>query len=231
MPVKRPHTTLIISQTADGCLISSDSSAYDKFPEWKNTPFIRALLQQFFEFTSASPHAASLINATMLIKAGVEQTHTPSRSNLNLIILDPQALLSTSALNYLSLSTKKLIIVSSHHHNTIPKNKNLFQLKINKNKLNLEVVLINLYKVFRIHEIYIQSSGPQNRIWLETELLDDLTIITHPIIAGPNGASFILPPEIKFIPLALRLISTKIFDDHYLISRYSLVYQDEFPTK
>jgi len=225
--ISKPEVTLIVSSSVDGCLVGRDSDELDRHKEWKDSPIIRGVVQQFYDF-STTTDIYNLITASTMIRLGLnEDAFKPKKGLLNLIVLDMQDELTLQGISHLSSCVTQLIVVFSHLRPDVPETKlpkNCRILVMNAEMRPAKIMSI-FARTFGISKITIQSAGKLNSLWLNANTVDYLTIIVYPLVVSNNGT-----PTFSSINVAqhmtvkpLQLISAQIFDTHYVSLRYKVV--------
>ena len=193
----RPTTTLILPISADGKLVSRDAILTDHNPAWRTLPGVIGYLQQFFDFSESGDYA--LTTGEVMALSGVNQkTLTPEQSNLSLVVLDFNHVLTRSGIAYLRRSVANLVLLRTR----------LSPTRILSYLGRLQITRLTLH------------STPMNALWLEHHLVDHLTLIIYPLVVGESGT-----PVTSLglqSPRTLTLVETTTFDTNYVCLRYDL---------
>lgn len=193
----RPTTTLVLPISVDGKLVSRDAIATDKNPSWRVKPGVIGYLQQFFDFSSGGGY--TLTTGEVMALSGVNhKTSVGAKEDLNLVVLDFNHALTDSGVSYLQQSVNNLV------HLTDPLTPKQIMTELGKHKI----------KQLTIH------STPMNALWLESNVIDFLTLIIYPIIVGESGSPVTSLGLTD--PKTLELLETRTFDQNYLCLRYKI---------
>ncbi len=193
----RPTTTLILPISADGKLVSRDAILTDPDPSWRNKPGVIGYLQQFFEFDSLDSY--TLTTGEVMALSGVNtKVASPEPSDLRLVVLDFNHVITPSGLKYLRSSVKDLIVFTE--------------------KLKPDLILKQLSS-HKITKLTIHST-PMNALWLQQNLIDYVTLIIYPLIVGESGTP-VASLGLKD-PQTLTLLETHTFDTNYISLRYAI---------
>ena len=193
----RPTTTLILPISADGKLVSRDAILTDPDPSWRNKPGVIGYLQQFFEFDSLDSY--TLTTGEVMALSGVNtKVASPEPSDLRLVVLDFNHVITPSGLKYLRSSVKDLIVFTE--------------------KLKPDLILKQLSS-HKITKLTIHST-PMNALWLQQNLIENVTIIINPLIVGESGTP-VASLGLKD-PQTLTLLETHTFDTNYISLRYAI---------
>lgn len=225
--LSKPEVTLIVSSSVDGCLMSRDSDELDSHKDWKDSPIVRGVIQQFYDF-SAATNIYNLTTASTMIRIGLnEETFSPKKDPVNLIVLDLHDELLPRAVVHLAASVEKLLVVTGTKRADISKQKIPANCQLLTSGLNMvPLKLMSLFKKkYHIDNITIQSAGPFNSQWLNANVVDYLTVIVYPLVVSTNGTpTFPKGSWLEDIGVKpLQLISVNTFDTNYVSLRYKVV--------
>ncbi len=223
----KPEVTLIVSSSVDGCLVGRDSDRLDQQKNWKDLPIVRGVVQQFYDFVNNSD-VYNLTTADVMIGLGLNnQSFSPKKDLLNLIVLDVENELTPLALQNLAKSVENLIVIVGSSRPTtldsaLPSN---VQLLRSEPSFDPVKIMRQLKKVFHVKKVTIQSAGQLNSQWLNANIVDYLTVVVYPLVVSSNGsASFPTATWLKKMTVKpLQLISAQTFDTNYVSLRYRVI--------
>jgi riboflavin biosynthesis pyrimidine reductase len=215
----RPETTLLLSLSVDGRITSHDSDAFDPDKTWKTQPGIRAILQQFYNFSQSG--ATVMTTGVFMNNLGVNtRQNSPQPEDLNLIVLDPDADLTPSGITYLARNVHHLFLVCLKSHPA------LTHLPLSctplsfPNEIDLNQVFTSLKK-HQVKQLLIHSIAPLNADLLDAGLIDHLSIIISPLLVGGHGTPALQDADILAVR-PLTLTGTQVFSQNFVNLRYDV---------
>lgn len=193
----RPTTTLVLPISADGKLVSRDAITTDKDPSWRLKPGVIGYLQQFYDFATSDSY--TLTTGEVMTLSGVNhKTSVSEKEDLNLVVLDFNHAITDAGVSYLEQTVNHLVLI--------------------KDPLTPKQIMAHLSKL-KIKKITIHST-PMNTLWLQSDLVDYLTLIIYPLIVGESGTPVTTLGLTD--PKTLTLLETTTFDKNYLCLRYKI---------
>lgn len=215
----RPETTLLLSISVDGRITSHDSDSFDPDSHWKQTPGIRGILQQFYEFKQKG--MTVLTTGTSMATLGLNtRPGTPKIEPLSLVVLDPDADLTIQGLSYLAQNVTQLILIclKSHPGTSSPGIKYLAYPK----EIDLNDAFTKLFKQYKVKKLFIHSIAPLNADLIDAGLIDHLSLIISPLLVGGHGTPALQDSDILTVR-SLKLVSCQKFSDNYVNLRYDVI--------
>ncbi len=228
-PIDRPETTLILLASADGCSLSHDSIALDLNKSWKESNSIKSIIYQFFDFANNTDFF-NVVTGESVVQMGVNRSDfNPKKSKLRLVVMDVQGMLTPVGIKNLSDTATMLIVVVSKNspssralkNTNLPKNCHLEIVTSRSGKIDLTKLSSLLRSKYNVKKLTIQSSSIMSGEWLNSGVVDHLTLIVYPLLVGNNGSPSI-PKVGEFGVRSLILRSTRIFDGNYICHQYDL---------
>jgi riboflavin biosynthesis pyrimidine reductase len=220
----RPDITLFLSLSVDGRITSHDSDTFDPDPTWKNTPGIRGILQQFYDF--ASPGMTVLTTGQFMQKLGVnDRDNPPKKESFSMIVLDPDADLTPKGLKYLSQNVQNLYLICLSSHPIHKSRVASCELPIiipYTHEIDLNHAFAKLFRTHKVKDIFIHSIAPINADLLEAGLIDHLSIVVSPLLVGGHGTPTLDNADV-FTVRPLKLESVKPFAQNFVSLRYQVI--------
>ncbi len=220
----RPQTTLFLSLSVDGRITSHDSDDFDPDKSWKQTPGVRGLLQQFYEFNE--PDMTALTIGSYMAKVGVNTRQAvPKKESVSLVVLDPDADLNPSGISYLASNLQKLFYVClDSQPTTMNKAKPSANLSLISypQEIDLNDLFTKLHQDHHIKSLAIHSIAPLNADLLDAGLIDHLSVIISPLLVGGHGTPALQDSDI-FSIRTLRLVSSQVFSNNFINLRYDVL--------
>lgn len=216
-----PETTLFLNLSVDGRITSHDSDLIDPDKNWKQTPGIRGLLQQFYDFNQLN--MAVLTTGIVMNNLGVNtRSGKPKPEDITLIVLDPDADLTPKGITYLSQNVKKLyyVCLKSNHDKLPIAGVNVIQIAY-PHEIDLNDLFSRLYKIHHLKKLFVHSIAPLNASLLDAGLINHLTVIITPILVGDHGTPA-LPKSPSLTLRPLKLVSLQSFNPDCVSLRYDL---------
>ncbi len=223
----RPEITLIVLSSADGCSVSQDSATLDQNKNWKDSNAVQSIIYQFFDFSKNSD-VYNVITGEVVTKMGVNRSDfTPKKSKVRLVVLDHDQLLTALGIHNLAQSVYQLIVAVPDGDNAIFGLKQLppnCHLLTTDKRLNLKKLVVTLKKDFQVKKLTIQSASILNSQWLQSGIVDHLTLIVYPLLVSNNGSPAV-PSMSIFDVKSLTLKTTRVFDGNYVSLQYDVINQ------
>lgn len=230
--IEKPLTTLFMLMSVDGKINSGSSDELDVDTDWKKIFGVREGLQQYYDIEQTTD-LYSFNTGRVLEKIGInDRKERVSKSPVSFVLLDNKPHLKESGIEYLCNWLKKVLIVTN--------NQNHCALNLKERFDNLEIImyeqkvdfadLFHKLKVdYGIERLTIQSGGTVNSILIRENLIDRLSIVVAPVIAGGkntptlvDGESFTKVEELKGVKV-LKLDKAEVLKDSYLRLEYEVV--------
>lgn len=225
--ITRPETILFLNISVDGRITSHDSDAFDPDQTWKQTPGIRGILQQFYEFKTAG--LTALTTGGSMASLGVNhRTGTPKKEPISLVVLDPDADLTLQGINYLSQNVTRLMLICLDSHPIVkidPGSKGVIDpgsIVHYPKEIDLNDAFKKLYQKHQVKKLFIHSIAPLNADLIDAGLIDHLSIIVSPLLVGGHGTPALQDSDILTIR-TLKLTGCHQLAKDYLNLRYDVV--------
>lgn len=219
-----PETTLFLNISVDGRITSHDSDAFDPDQTWKQTPGIRGILQQFYEFNQ--PGMTALTTGSAMAALGLNTRRgTPHQEDMNLVVLDPDADLTPQGLAYLAQNVRQLFLICLASHpikrSSAQALKRLNPLSYPKT-IDLNHAFARLYREHKVKKLFIHSIAPLNADLIDAGLVDYLSLIISPLLVGGHGTPALQDTDILTVR-PLKLIDLQRFAANYVNLRYQVL--------
>jgi riboflavin biosynthesis pyrimidine reductase len=221
----RPEITVFIAASADGRLISQDSNEFDANKSWKRLPAVQGIISQFFDFSN-EPDVFNVCSSDYLLRMGINnQNFVPKKSNLRLLVLDFERQISHFGLVKLAGSVDSLIVVQPEGKpgSIFPANCRILTTAI---PYDLAGIAGQLKSRYHVKKLTVQSAGTMNSEWLQSGIVDHLTVLIYPLLIGNNGTPALIHPE-PFLVRPLKLVRIDRFDNNYVSLQYDISNETE----
>ena len=225
---KRPITTLFMLESLDGKISSGATDILDADKDFRQIKGVKEGLYQYYEIEQTTD-LFSLNTGRVMEKIGINtRTDIPSKSPCTFIIIDNKPHLNESGIDYLSKWVTKLILVTTNKKHPIYNIKdNYTNIEVlYYEKLNLTLLLEELYERYNVNRLTIQSGGSLNCLFLRENLLDYVNIVIAPLLVGGSdtptlidGKSITNPSELNKLK-SLELIECKVLENSYIHVKY-----------
>lgn len=195
--MNRPITTLFMLESLDGKISSGDNDELDIDKDWCKIKGVKEGLQQYYDIEQTTD-LFSLNTGRVLAKIGInESQEEPNKTPCSFIIIDNKPHLNERGIDYLCKWCKALYLVTTNKNHIAytlkDKCENLIILKYDK--LDLNLLLKDLYEKYNISSITIQSGGNLNGLFLRENLIDYVNIVIAPILVGGKNTSTLIDGE------------------------------------
>lgn len=225
---KRPITTLFMLESLDGKISSGSTDILDADKDFSQIKGAKEGLHQYYEIEQTTD-LFSLNTGRVMEKIGINtRVDIPSKSPCTFIIIDNKPHLNESGIDYLSKWVTKLILVTTNKEHPIYKVKdNYTNIEVlYYEKLNLTLLLEELYERYNVNRLTIQSGGSLNCLFLRENLLDYVNIVIAPLLVGGSdtptlidGKSITSPSELNKLK-SLELIECNVLENSYIHVKY-----------
>ncbi len=229
----KPITTLFMLESLDGKITSGNSDKLDADRDWCEIDGVKEGLYQYYDIEKTTD-LFSLNTGRVMAKIGVnDKTEMPKKSCCSFIIVDNKPHLNERGVDYLCGWLNKLYLITTNDNHIAKKIKNKYSnLEIlSYNKLDLKVVLEDLYTKYAIINLTIQSGGSLNELFLREGLIDYVNIVIAPLLVGGkdtstliDGKSISYRRELNKLK-ALELIECNQLENSYIQLKYKVINQ------
>jgi len=225
--LKRPVTTLFMLMTADGKISTGGTDDFDVDKDFPTIDGVKEGLHQYYEIEQTTD-LWSLNSGRVQAKVGVNTKPYPGKCGVSFVVID-NSHLTDHGVEYFACLSKTLVLVTTNKSHPAFKcdydNVNV----IFQEELDLEKLLVNLYKNFGCERITIQTGGTLNELFLRSKLLDNIDIVIAPVLVGGkdtatliDGSSLLTKNELSKLGV-LKLESCDVLKNSYLRLRYSVI--------
>jgi riboflavin biosynthesis pyrimidine reductase len=221
----RPDTTLLLSLSVDGRITSHDSDDFDPDKGWKNLPGIRAILQQFYEFSE--PGLSIMTTGIYMTSLGVNTREgTVKKEAVNLVVFDPDADHTPQGVSHIYQNVTRLYLVCLDSHPALTPTPGVDVNQLNfipyKNEIDLNQLFNKLYRSYHLKRLIIHSIAPLNADLLDAGLIDHLSVIVSPLLVGGKGTPALQDADIMAIR-PLTLVGTQVFSQNFVNLQYDVL--------
>lgn len=228
---KRPITTLFMLESLDGKISSGSSDLLDADKDWCKVNGVKEGLQQYYDIEQTTD-LYSLNSGRVMAKIGVnDREDIPNKSVVSFVIIDNKPHLNERGIDYLCKWVKTLYLVTTNNEHIAfdlqSKYDNLVILYYDK--LDLGLLLDDLYSKYGVDYLTIQSGGNMNALFLRNGLIDYVNIVLAPLLVGGRDTSTLIDGEsIKMVEeldrlKALELLECNKLDNSYIQLKYKVI--------
>lgn len=227
---KRPTTTLFMLQSLDGKISSGNNDSLDADKDFCRIDGVKEGLHQYYEIECTTDYY-SLNTGRVMAKIGVNnKKEYHNKVEVNFIIIDNKPHLNENGIDYICHWVEKLILVTTN------KNHIAYSLKdkydnldiLFYEKLDLKMLLEDLYSEYNIDKLTIQSGGNLNGLFVRENLIDYVNIVIAPLLVGGKDVSTLIDGkaiesdrELDKLR-ALELMECNKLDDSYVQLKYKV---------
>ena len=227
---KRPITTLFMLQSLDGKINTGNNDTLDVDQDFIRIDGVKEGLSQYYKIEQTTDYY-SLNTGRVMAKIGVNnQKEYREKVDVRFIIIDNKPHLNENGIDYLCNWVEKLILVTTNKnhiaYSICNKYNNLDILYYEK--LDLKILLEDLYEKYGAERITIQSGGTLNGLFLRENLFDYIHIIIAPILIGGSDVPTLIDGkaieginELNKLK-ALELIECKQLNNSYIELKYKV---------
>lgn len=227
---KRPITTLFMLESLDGKISTGNNDTLDVDKDFCKIDGVKEGLHQYYEIECTTDYY-SLNTGRVMAKIGVNnKKEYHNKVEVNFIIIDNKPHLNENGIDYICHWVEKLILVTTN------KNHIAYSLKdkydnldiLFYEKLDLEMLLEDLYYKYNVDKLTIQSGGNLNGLFVRENLIDYVNIVIAPLLVGGkdvptliDGKAIESDKELDQLR-ALELIECNKLDDSYVQLKYKV---------
>lgn len=227
---KRPTTTLFMLESLDGKISTGNNDDLDADKDFCRIDGVKEGLHQYYEIECTTDYY-SLNTGRVMAKIGVNNKKDyHDKVNVNFIIIDNKPHLNDNGIDYICHWVEKLILVTTN------KNHIAYSLKdkydnldiLYYEKLDLKMLLEDLYSEYKVDKLTIQSGGNLNGLFLRENLIDYVNIVIAPLLVGGKDVSTLIDgkaieSDMELDKLrALELIECNKLNDSYVQLKYKV---------
>ncbi len=227
---KRPTTTLFMLESLDGKISSGNNDSLDADKDFCRINGVKEGLHQYYEIECTTDYY-SLNTGRVMEKIGVNnKKEYHNKVEVNFIIIDNKPHLNENGIDYICHWVEKLILVTTN------KNHIAYSLKdeydnldiLFYEKLDLKMLLEDLYSEYNVDKITIQSGGNLNGLFVRENLIDYVNVVIAPLLVGGKDVSTLIDgkaiesdSELDKLR-ALELMECNKLDDSYVQLKYKV---------
>ena len=228
---KRPITTLFMLQSLDGKISSGNNDTLDADQDFYKIDGVKEGLHQYYEIEQKTDFY-SLNTGRVMAKIGVNnKKEYHEKVDVRFIIIDNKPHLNENGIDYLCHWVEKLILVTTNKNHIANSLKDKYDnLDIMYyNKLDLRVMLEDIYEKYGAQRVTIQSGGNLNGLFLRNNLFDYIHIVIAPLLVGGKDVSTLIDGEAISSPeqlnklKALELIECNKLENSYIQLKYKVI--------
>ena len=181
-------------------------------------------MHQYYEIEQTTDFY-SLNTGRVMAKIGVnDKKEYHEKVDIRFIIIDSKPHLNENGIDYLCHWVEKLILVTtnkSHIANTLKDKYDNLDI-IYYDKLDLRVMLEDIYENYGVQRVTIQSGENLNGLFLRNNLFDYINIVIAPLLVGGKDVSTLIDGEAINSPeqlnklKALELIECNKLENSYI---------------
>ncbi len=227
---KKPITTLFMLESLDGKISSGNNDTLDADKDFCKIDGVKEGLSQYYEIEQTTDFY-SLNTGRVMAKIGVnDKKEYHKKVDVRFIIIDNKPHLNENGIDYLCHWVEKLILVTTNKshiaYSMVSKYDNLDILYYDK--LDLRIMLEEIYEKYNAERITIQSGGNLNGLFLRENLFDYVNIVIAPLLVGGKDVSTLIDGEAitssdeLYKLKALELIECNQLENSYIQLKYKV---------
>jgi len=213
-----------------GKISTGNNDTLDADKDFCKIDGVKEGLHQYYEIECTTDYY-SLNTGRVMAKIGVNnKKEYHNKVEVNFIIIDNKPHLNENGIDYICHWVEKLILVTTN------KNHIAYSLKdkydnldiLFYEKLDLEMLLEDLYYKYNVDKLTIQSGGNLNGLFVRENLIDYVNIVIAPLLVGGkdvptliDGKAIESDKELDQLR-ALELIECNKLDDSYVQLKYKV---------
>ncbi len=191
---KRPTTTLFMLESLDGKISSGNNDNLDADKDFCKIDGVKEGLHQYYEIEATTDYY-SLNTGRVMAKIGVNnKKEYHNKVEVNFIVIDNKPHLNENGIDYICHWVEKLILVTTNKshiaYSLKDKYSNLDILFYEK--LDLEILLEDLYSEYNVDKLTIQSGGNLNGLFVRENLIDYVNVVIAPLLVGGKDVSTLI---------------------------------------
>ena len=224
---ERPVTTLFMLTSVDGKISTGATDELDVDRDFPKFAGLREGLHQYYEIEETTD-PWSLNSGHVQQKMGVNEKPLPDHHwNVSFVLLDNHHLTAHGVEYLCALSKQFVLVTSNRNHPAFSVKKDNLNLLFYE-KLDLAIMLEDLYEKYGCERLTIQSGATLNAAFLQKKLFDYVDIVVAPVLIGGNetasligGSSLTSPDDFGAMGI-LQLEKAEALEDSYLRLRYKV---------
>ena len=191
---KRPITTLFMLESLDGKISSGNNDSLDVDKDFCRIDGVKEGLHQYYEIECTTDYY-SLNTGRVMEKIGVNnKSKYHNKVEVNFIIIDNKPHLNENGIDYICHWVEKLILVTTNKNHIAYSVKNKYDNLdiLFYEKLDLKMLLEDLYSEYNVDKLTIQSGGNLNGLFVRENLIDYVNIVIAPLLVGGKDVSTLI---------------------------------------
>ena len=191
---KRPITTLFMLESLDGKISSGNNDSLDVDKDFCRIDGVKEGLHQYYEIECTTDYY-SLNTGRVMEKIGVNnKKEYHNKIDVNFIIIDNKPHLNENGIDYICHWVEKLILVTTNKNHIAYSVKNKYDNLdiLFYEKLDLKMLLEDLYSEYNVDKLTIQSGGNLNGLFVRENLIDYVNIVIAPLLVGGKDVSTLI---------------------------------------
>lgn len=225
----KPITTLFMLMSVDGKISTGNNNERDFDKDLPGVAGVGEGLKQYYELEHKTD-LFSLNTGRVMAKVGWNNEKSDiKKSPVSFIIIDNKTHLTDSGVLNLLRNTQKLFIVTNNtNHPAMKIDESNLEIISYGQDIDFSDLFIKLKKK-GIDDLTIQSGGEMNALLIRKGLINYISVVVAPLIAGGrntptlvDGDSLSIFNDLKLLR-PLELISSEILNNSYINLRYKVL--------
>ena len=234
--MNRPITTLFMLESLDGKISSGSTDNLDADKDFCRIDGVKEGLHQYYELEQETD-LFSLNTGRVMAKIGVNdrKEYHDKIDVVTFVIIDNKPHLNENGIDYLCHWVGRVLLVTTNKnhiaYNLKDKYDNLEILYYER--LDLKLLLEDLYNKYNADQLTIQSGGTLNGMFVRSKLIDFVNIVIAPILVGGKDVATLVDGESindeselnKLLPL--ELLECNKLNNSYIQLKYKVIKKEE----
>ena len=228
MRTKRPFNTLFRLMSLDGKISAGAGDRVDFDTDLPTIKGAKEGLRQYYDYEQTTD-LHSMGSGKILAKLGINRKQKINKTPVSFIVIDNKHLTRTGVENLIQKSKHLYIVTTNKKHAAFSvKTDNLTVCCYDK-KLDFGDLFKNLYEVFGIKRITVQTGGMLNTQLVRQGYIDEVSIFIAPVLVGGedtptlmDGVSLKSVKELSQIKV-LKLVSADVLKNSYIHLKYKIL--------
>ncbi|MDR1009028.1 MAG: dihydrofolate reductase family protein [Rickettsiales bacterium] len=226
--MNRPYNTLFMLMSLDGKISTGAGDAMDFDKDIPTIADACEGLKQYYDYEQTTD-LHSMISGKILAKLGINKKQKVNKTQVSFIVVDNKNLTKTGVENIAEKSAHLYIATTNKKHPAfLCKADNITVLCYDR-ELNFKDLFAQLYKIFGVKRITIQTGGTLNAQLVREGYIDEVSVFIAPLLVGGtntptllDGDSLKSAEELAKIK-TLELISAKELKNSYVHMKYKVL--------
>ena len=234
--MNRPITTLFMLESLDGKISSGSTDNLDADKDFCRIDGVKEGLHQYYELEQETD-LFSLNTGRVMAKIGVNdrKEYHDKIDVVTFVIIDNKPHLNENGIDYLCHWVGRVLLVTTNKnhiaYNLKDKYDNLEILYYER--LDLKLLLEDLYNKYNADQLTIQSGGTLNGMFVRSKLIDFVNIVIAPILVGGKDVATLVDGESiqdeseldKLLPL--ELLECNKLNNSYIQLKYKVIKEED----